>query len=317
MFKVLLVDDELIARQYMRHLIDWEGQGMIICGEAGNGLEAIELMEREQPHIVIADINMAGMDGVELSRYMSANQAGRIRLIILSSYDNYEYVRETMKNGAVDYLLKHRLDAAGLLDILSKVKQEITDSEEKPQHLNYIEKNWSALNQDVARNYFKELLLGLEEQFPKIEDYFRHLSPIGARNLVVTVIQTSEQHGPAQGQTVSERNKRMRSILDMVQQGIAQTDNGIAVELEYGKFAVMTAFPQGRSENDIHQRLHACLQRIASSLEMYLNLQVSFASGRYATSSRKFRLVIHPLCGIWPANGLPPILILNKPRCSR
>ncbi|MFH5183435.1 response regulator [Paenibacillus sp. TAB 01] len=279
MLKVLLVDDEWIARQYLHHLIHWEQHGFRVCGEAGSGLEAVQLIEREAPHIVIADISMAGMDGVELSRYMSKNPSDRMKLIMLSSYDNYEYVRETMKNGAVDYLLKHRLDSAGLLELLEKVKREILEKEERPSNLNYIEKHWPALNQEVARTYFKELLLGMEGNFPRIEEYFRHLSPIGIRNLVVTAIHTVEKHDRTEEQTALDSNKRMRSILDMIQQGLSQTDNGIAAELDYGKFAVLAAFPEGRSENDIHQRLHTCLQRISSSLEMYLNLRVSFASG--------------------------------------
>ncbi|MDF2959423.1 MAG: response regulator [Paenibacillus sp.] len=279
MLKVLLVDDEVIARQYLYHLIEWEQHGYLICGEASNGVEAIEMIKQYSPHIVIADISMVAMDGVELSDYVREHYSDQIKMIMLSSYDNYEYVRETLKNGAVDYLLKHRTDSVGLLGTLSKAKNEILLTESRPKRFNYIEKNWSRLHQEVARTYIKDLLMGLEGNLPMIEEYFRHLSPIEIRNLVVTVIQSHDNPTKLRNLSIVEKNKRMRSILDMIQQCINTENNGIAAELDYGRFVVLIAFPEGKSEHVIYQRLHSCLQRISSTLEMVLNLPVSIGSG--------------------------------------
>ena len=67
MVKVLIVDDEYIMRQGLKYMIDWEKEGLEIVGEAANGLEALSLIQKENPHIVICDIVMPMMDGVDFS----------------------------------------------------------------------------------------------------------------------------------------------------------------------------------------------------------------------------------------------------------
>ena len=67
MVKVLIVDDEYIMRQGLKYMIDWEKEGFEIVGEAANGLEALSLIQKENPHIVICDIVMPMMDGVDFS----------------------------------------------------------------------------------------------------------------------------------------------------------------------------------------------------------------------------------------------------------
>ncbi|MDR3193289.1 MAG: response regulator, partial [Treponema sp.] len=117
MVKVLLVDDEFLVCSYLRQLIDWESQGYRIVGQASNGRQAVEKIRELNPDLVFLDVHMPEMDGIDLIRLLH-EQHPQTKVIILSSYSNYHYVRETMKSGAVDYLLKHELTAEGLRRIL-------------------------------------------------------------------------------------------------------------------------------------------------------------------------------------------------------
>ena len=101
--KVLIVDDEFITRQGISHMIIWEQEGFLLVGEASNGQEGIEMIEKYQPDIVLADIVMPVLNGIEFSMILQEKYPN-IKLIILSSYDNFEYVRTTLLNGAVDYV---------------------------------------------------------------------------------------------------------------------------------------------------------------------------------------------------------------------
>ncbi|MBM7567249.1 response regulator transcription factor [Paenibacillus sacheonensis] len=118
--KVLIVDDELLARQGIKHLFDWESEGFMVVGEAANGKEALALIQSLQPHIVITDIVMPVMDGEELSRHIKAGYPD-IEIVVLSSFSEFEYVRSTFQSGAADYILKPKLDAGHLLAILKKI----------------------------------------------------------------------------------------------------------------------------------------------------------------------------------------------------
>ena len=92
MIKVLIVDDEYIMRQGLKYMIDWEQEGFTICGEATNGNEALRMIEELQPHIVISDIVMPVLDGVDFSELVH-KMYPQIQIIILSGYDKFDYVK--------------------------------------------------------------------------------------------------------------------------------------------------------------------------------------------------------------------------------
>ena len=119
MYRVLIVDDDLTVRIRLKNLISWELLECEIVGEAAHGLEAIALLDTVQPDIVITDIYMPGMNGVDLIHYIR-EQASEIYVLALSAYDDFDYVRNSLRYGAFDYLLKHQLTASRLEQILEE-----------------------------------------------------------------------------------------------------------------------------------------------------------------------------------------------------
>jgi two-component system, response regulator YesN len=103
MTKLLIVDDESLLRQGFMHMTDWSAHGFQIIGEAGNGREALEMIIQKSPDIIVTDIKMPVMDGVELTKAVKEKYP-HIQVVILSSYDDFEYVRKTLRLGAFDYI---------------------------------------------------------------------------------------------------------------------------------------------------------------------------------------------------------------------
>ncbi len=132
--KIIIVDDEILIRKGIKHYIDWEQEGFQIVGEASNGMEALEIIERTHPQIVITDIVMPVMDGEELTRAVKSKYPD-IEIIILSSFGEFDYVRSTFQSGVVDYILKPKLGSSTLLDALKKAvdKMSTTNSNEIKQ----------------------------------------------------------------------------------------------------------------------------------------------------------------------------------------
>ncbi|MCP3762222.1 response regulator transcription factor [Domibacillus sp. A3M-37] len=122
--KVLIVDDELLIRQGIKHYIQWEQEGFKIVGEASNGQEALSLIEAVQPHIVMTDIVMPIMDGEELTKIIRAAYP-RIQVIVLSSFGEFDYVRSTFQQGVTDYILKPKLEGTLLLKALQNAADKI------------------------------------------------------------------------------------------------------------------------------------------------------------------------------------------------
>ncbi len=105
MIKIVLVDDHPIVRQGLRTLLEKE-PGFQIMGEAGEGIEASQLVERLQPDVLVLDLMIPGLSGLEVTRQVS-RRSPQTRIVILSNYDNEAYVLEALRNGATGYIVKN------------------------------------------------------------------------------------------------------------------------------------------------------------------------------------------------------------------
>lgn len=124
-YSVLIVDDEYLIRQGVEFMIDWEKEGFTIIGKAANGREALELAQSRHPDLVISDIVMPEMDGMELTSRLQ-EICPDTQVIVLSSYSEFDYVRNTLTHGAADYILKPALSPATLLESLQKIRGRLS-----------------------------------------------------------------------------------------------------------------------------------------------------------------------------------------------
>ncbi|MDF2921228.1 MAG: two-component system response regulator [Paenibacillaceae bacterium] len=132
MWKVLLVEDEPFVRKKLRKLINWEEAGFSVCGEAGNGREALEQMKILAPDLVIADIAMPIMNGLDLLR--SAREAGmESKFIMLTCMNEFEYARKALEYGASGYILKLSMGIPELQEALAKVGREMSSNMEQKE----------------------------------------------------------------------------------------------------------------------------------------------------------------------------------------
>ena len=123
LLKIVIIDDEMILRNGLKYLCNWESHGFTIAGEAANGIEGFQLVEQLRPDIVITDIVMPGMDGISLTARIKEHFPD-IHIIVLSSYDNFSYAKSGFKLGIDDYLLKPELEASDLLHLLEKLRSQ-------------------------------------------------------------------------------------------------------------------------------------------------------------------------------------------------
>ncbi|RUS46047.1 response regulator [Cohnella sp. AR92] len=162
MNKALIVDDELLMRIGLKSMIDWEEQGFRIVGEAANGKEALELAEIHKPELIVTDIKMPVMDGLELIRENSRRQSG-CQYIILSCLDEFQYAQEAVRLGAADYLIKSDIKPQQLKDALGTIKKRIV--------MDSIQEEAAALKEQVKEGIgylketlFKELISGFRDE---------------------------------------------------------------------------------------------------------------------------------------------------------
>ena len=122
-YRVLLADDEEEIRTGISRKIDWASLGFALVGEAGNGEEALELAEQLRPDVVLTDIKMPFMDGLELCRRLRISLPGA-RLVVFSGFDDFEYARQAVSMGVSEYILKP-INAPELIQVLEKLREQL------------------------------------------------------------------------------------------------------------------------------------------------------------------------------------------------
>ena len=120
LYRVLLVDDEEDIRVGISRKMDWEGLGFTLVGEAENGREALELAEVLSPDVVLTDIKMPFLDGLELCRILSGRLPAS-RFVIFSGFDEFQYAKQAIQMNVFEYILKP-ISAEELSGVLRKLQ---------------------------------------------------------------------------------------------------------------------------------------------------------------------------------------------------
>jgi len=269
MLKVLIVDDDIVSRTNLKTLMDWEHYGFYITGEAENGLEAIRMMERETPDIVITDMSMPFMDGIQLIDHIEQHFP-QVRIIALSAYDDFEYVRQSMKKGAIDYVLKHRLSAGLMLEILKAAEQSVQQRHEIDREL--------SISKSVQRREFLRRLL--EGDIASREEAGEKWDALGLRpsmgNLVVTVVEIDDFSFLEEKYSPAEMHKLLMTFLDISDRILREAEKAEMIHLEKGKFAIVLSLDRTNSRLQVYSRLYGALNRIRTEIPKYLNITACF-----------------------------------------
>ena len=124
-FNVLLADDDYLILQNLQKLIDWNKCGFRIIGTASNGKEAVKLIKKEHPAVLITDVIMPGMNGLELVSQVRKDYPD-IKILMLSSYDEFDYVKQAIAAGVTDYILKSEINPISFSSKISQIYGQLS-----------------------------------------------------------------------------------------------------------------------------------------------------------------------------------------------
>ena len=136
MYKILIVDDEDIIRRSIVKILDWKKLGFEEVFDASNGLEALEILKSESIDLVLADIKMPFMDGLELSKIIK-NDFPKTSVVIISGHDEFQMAQEAILHGVMDYILKPLGDESLSMRI-HEIKEKLDKKRTEQQYINKI-----------------------------------------------------------------------------------------------------------------------------------------------------------------------------------
>jgi two-component system, response regulator YesN len=153
MYKVLIVDDELLVRVGLRSTIDWTAIGFKVVAEASNGEEAYEQYKKYMPDVIITDIKMPKKDGLWLVEEIRKGNR-HAKILVLTCHDEFSYARKALQVGASDYLLKFEIEDEELMELMQSIKKSM-DAENKSKSL----KVNSIMNRnDIKKAIFADMI---------------------------------------------------------------------------------------------------------------------------------------------------------------
>lgn len=279
MLKVLIVDDDIFVYTNLKKLINWEDEGFILCGKAGNGSEAVQMIKEELPDVVITDMNMPEMDGVEVITHIQQTYP-HVKVIALSAYDDFKYVKESLKMGAVDYILKHTLSPEVLLAILRTTRESIIKEKEKEVISQEVAEQIRTGKSVLRRNFLTMLV---REGISNREEIERKLAALDLEldtgNLVVVAGEIDDYLALKEKFGAGELSNMINSFMEMATEILKDTGKAIISDLEEGKFVIIFSFAGFRSDMHIYNQVLTAVTRIKSTIRRYLNITACFSIG--------------------------------------
>lgn len=158
MYKVVLVDDEILTREAISENTPWEEAGFILTGTAENGRDAISVIESVHPELVITDITMPVMDGLDLSKYIKEKYPST-SVIIISGYNEFEYAKRALSYGVMEYLLKP-FTPDEFLGVLNKAREELAKRITEEEQIETLRAEQKMNKSKLQKLFVKELLEG-------------------------------------------------------------------------------------------------------------------------------------------------------------
>lgn len=168
MYKVLVVDDEDMIREGIASGVPWAELGFEVSGQAVNGVEAIGLIKKNTPDVVLTDIRMPKMDGIELIEYLSTNCA-RIKIIIISGYSDIEYFKSAINNRVFGYLLKPT-EYGEFEKVFKDVKEVLDEERKKKEEYDKLKKCLIESLPYMRERFLNQLIKGYYTDIKQISD---------------------------------------------------------------------------------------------------------------------------------------------------
>ncbi|MDL2205837.1 response regulator [Eubacteriales bacterium OttesenSCG-928-N13] len=162
MYKVFLVDDEIVIREGIRNNMHWDEEGFVLCGEAPDSEIALSMIQELKPDILITDIRMPFMDGLELCRRVTRTMPW-IHIIILSGHDDFAYAKEAISLGVKEYLLKP-VSVSELTEVLQRIAGNISQERAQQADINALKRQLESSSRLMRESCLNNLLDGVNQE---------------------------------------------------------------------------------------------------------------------------------------------------------
>ncbi|RIX59645.1 response regulator [Paenibacillus nanensis] len=273
MLNVIIVDDELLMRIGLKSMIPWEEHGFVITGEAQNGKEALELAQRQAPDLIITDIKMPVMDGLELIRKASSGYPA-CQFIILSCLDEFQYAQEAVRLGATDYLIKSDLKQEHLQSVLGTVRKKAAQFRQTPENSLPTGQYKEGIGY-LKETLFKELFSGFRDDSDIMRSKESLQISLTPEDVVIAKLRINHFH-ELRRKYVEQDEKLLRySIVNIMEEIVPRRWNKEIIVENSSDYLLIMNLPDTASNRPAREILGPLLGKIVTAMQEFLNISIS------------------------------------------
>ncbi|MHA0857885.1 response regulator [Paenibacillus sp. CMAA1364] len=263
MYKVLLADDEHLDLEGMKQFIPWTELGLEVVEAVNNGFAACEVMERESIDILVTDVNMPNMSGLELAR-IAIDKRPDMRVIFVSGYQDFHYVKQALSMKACSYVLKPMDDNELICSLQEIIKDLTTQEKRKEEEEQYNQMKPMAKNDLLIRLLQGQIAWEEPDSITKIAVYYGLDQLKGP--LRVAVIEMDGKDRNQIGDTPSITGQKLEMLTQEINKVILEREKGYCFRLSQYRVAVVV---QGES---INTRLYELFEELTSRLSLVVTI---------------------------------------------
>lgn len=278
MFTVLIVDDEILVRIGVKNSIEWEKLGMKVIGDVSNGQAAFDFYQTYKPDLILTDIKMPLMDGIELITRIRENDS-KTKIIILTCYEEFDLLHRAMKLGISDYVLKLKMNFAEMETVLKRVCQDMLLQNNTGSIKDELRIDKGLAKEKITKEYIFYNLHTDENFSDTVNSLNLRLSP---QRIVLCVMAIREFKSMQSKFMDTQGNLIQFAVLNIVEELLNSYERGEIIHEKDERYILIFSFHDIVSRNKAYEELSNILMRINSVLELYLGASVTFGiSGIY------------------------------------
>ncbi|MCI6465276.1 MULTISPECIES: response regulator [Faecalicatena] len=284
MYKVLLVDDEILVREAISAKIEWNKLGFELAKDCENGKDAIEFMEKNQVDVVLTDICMPYIDGMGLSKYVYENFP-QTTIIIFSGYSDFEYAKQAIQYKVAEYILKP-VTARELSEVLSRIKEKLDSERQQEQKIDELTKVYHSYTKNEAliiSRTLSRLVKGTQEvetSLKELEEFGISVESSAYRVAAVDIDVYSDLY------EVEDELKKESALMSFVVENISSeivNNHGAGLAYRDSDNRVCILFLTNKPKEFTEEAVKIC-REIKQTVYDTMKLSISMGIGRYVHS---------------------------------
>ncbi|CAN7243822.1 response regulator transcription factor [Paenibacillus sp. LjRoot56] len=274
MMNLILVEDEIAIRTRIAVTIPWEEHGIQVVGQAENGVQALELMKRKLPDIVLLDIQMPEMDGLALAKQI-ASEWSEIKLIVLSGHEHFEYARSAMEAGVQRYLLKPA-ENEEILQAVLEAAGKLSKERESRHSLSMLESKWRSHLPRLRDLFLSSWMAGAYKDW-EIERHSQEVQLVLPEQGDPYTILVMEMDAPEAGtdRYKADDTDLLNFALHSISFELFDGDNTYVFQDDRGATVMLLAGNEEESDGDLQLRAGFYAARVQSTVRDCLKASLS------------------------------------------